>query len=70
MLEAYIAEHGVDGLGITVEDGFVQDGHHRVVAAIRLGISRLPVESKEDAQARWVRDHGYVDWFHRKFGDR
>jgi len=71
MLEAYMAEHGVEGLGILVDDeGYMGDGHHRVVAAIRLGIKRLPVETKDDAQARWVRDHGHVDWHHRKFGDR
>ena len=70
MLESHMAEHGVAGMGIVVEDGFVGDGHHRVVAAIRLGIDRLPVESSEDAQARWVRDHGHVDWHHRKSGDR
>lgn len=70
-LEAHMAEHGTEGLAIVVdEDGYLGDGHHRVVAARRLGIDRLPVESKDDAQARWVRDHGYVDWHHRKFGDR
>jgi len=69
-LEAHIAEHGIEGLGVLVKDGFVEDGHHRVVAAIRLGIDRLPLETGADAQARWVRDHGHVDWFHRKFGDR
>lgn len=70
-VEAHIAKHGVEGLGILVrEDGFIGDGHHRVVAAIRLGIDRLPVETDADTKARWVRDHGYVDWFHRKFGDR
>jgi hypothetical protein len=71
MLEAHMAVHGVEGLGIVVDDdGCLGDGHHRVVAAIRLGIARLPVESSDDAQARWVRDHGYVDWNGRKFGDR
>jgi hypothetical protein len=69
-LEAHIAEHGLEGLGILVEDGYVADGHHRVVAAIRLGIDRLPVETGPDAQARWVKDHGHVDWSQRKFGDR
>lgn len=70
-LEAHMAEHGTDDLAIVVdEDDYLVDGHHRVVAARRLGLDRLPVESKDDAQARWVRDHGYVDWDHRKFGDR
>ena len=71
MLEAHIAAHGVEGFGIVVKDGgYVGDGHHRVVAALRLGIDRLPVETEMDAQARWVRDHGHVDWSGRKFGDR
>jgi hypothetical protein len=71
MLESHMAEHGVEGMGIVVDEGgFLGDGHHRVVAALRLGIDRLPVESSDDAQARWVRDHGHVDWHHRKFGDR
>lgn len=71
MLEEHIASHGVEGLGILVDDdGYVGDGHHRVVAAIRLGIEKLPVETGPDAQARWVRDHGCVDWSQRKFGDR
>jgi hypothetical protein len=70
-VEAHMAEHGTEGLAVVVDDdGFLGDGHHRVVAARTLGIERLPVESKDDAQARWVRDHGYVDWNHRKFGDR
>lgn len=71
MLEAHMAEHGADDLAILIDkDGFVDDGHHRVVAAIRLGIDSLPTETQEDAQARWVRDHGHVDWHERKFGDR
>ena len=69
-LEAHFAAHGFNGAGILVKDGYVEDGHHRVVAAIRLGVDRLPVETDEDTKARWVRDHGPVDWFHRKFGDR
>ena len=71
MLETHIAEHGVKGLAIVVDEGgYLGDGHHRIVAAIRLGIVKLPVETSSDAQARWVRDHGYVDWHSRKFGDR
>ena len=69
-LEAHIAACGVEDLGILVKDGYVTDGHHRVIAAIRLGIDRLPIETEEDTQVRWIRDHGYVDWQHRKFGDR
>jgi hypothetical protein len=70
MLEDHMAAHGTEGLGIVVENGFVEDGHHRVVAAISLGIDDLPTESGSEAQARWVRDHGHVDWSGRKFGDR
>jgi hypothetical protein len=40
-----------------------------MVAAIRLGIDRIPLETKADAGARWVRDHGYVSWEDRRFGD-
>lgn len=70
MLEAHIAQHGLDGLAIHVRGGRVRDGHHRVVAARRLGIERLPLETKADAKARWIRDHGYVGWDDRRFGDR
>lgn len=67
-LEAYIAEHGMDGFGVYVRDGRVRDGHHRVVAALRLGFA-IPLESKAEADARWVRDHGFVGWEERTFGD-
>jgi len=70
MLEAHMAANGDEGLAILVEDGFVEDGHHRVVAAIRLGIAYLLVETNEECRARWVQDHGYVDWHSRTFGDR
>lgn len=71
MVEAHIAANGVEGLGILVRDGgYCGDGHHRVVAALRLGIDKLPIETEAEAQARWVRDHGHVDWSERKFGDR
>jgi uncharacterized protein (DUF1015 family) len=73
MLEVHMAEHGVEGLSILLDvddERYVADGHHRVVAAIRLGIDRLPVETEAECLERWVRDHGKVDWHHRKFGDR
>ncbi|MDZ7732225.1 MAG: hypothetical protein U5R31_03155 [Acidimicrobiia bacterium] len=70
MVEAHIAVHGFEGLGVLVRDGYVADGHHRVVAGIHLGIDRVPVEGEAEAQDRWVRDHGHVDWFHRRFGDQ
>lgn len=69
-LEAHIAVFGMGGLNIYLCDGVVQDGNHRVVAAIRLGIGWLPLEKEADAQARWIRQHGYVSWNDRKCGDR
>lgn len=69
-LEAHIAEHGLDGGVCLGTDGRVWDGHHRIVAARRLGIDTIPLESAEDAEARWVRDHGYVSWEDRQVGDR
>ena len=69
-LEAHIAEHGLDGMGVCVgEDGRLWDGHHRVVAAKHLGIAVVPLESREEADARWVRDHGERAWENRLFGD-
>jgi hypothetical protein len=67
MVEAHVAEHGVDP--VYVESGVVKDGHHRIVAAIRQGIPAIPTETKAECEARWVRDHGYVSWDERKFGD-
>ena len=64
-----IAEHGMDGMGVYLAAGYIGHGHHRVIAAMDLGIESIPVESKDDAGQRWVRDHGYVDWEHRRFGD-
>jgi hypothetical protein len=70
-LEAHIAEHGLgDDLGICLgTDGRVRDGHHRIVAARRLGIDRIPVETTDEADERWRRDHGPVGWSGRSFGD-
>ena len=69
VLEAHIAANGMEGMGVYLKEGFVGDGHHRVVAAMNLGIDRIPVESKQDTEARWLRDHGPVSWEERKFGD-
>lgn len=56
MLEAHMVAHGVDGLGIVVDDdGYLGDGHHRVVAARRLGIERLPVETHFISPFAWRR---------------
>ena len=68
-LEAHIAEHGMEGLGVYLKDGSIGDGHHRIVAAMNLGIERIPLESHDDVGARWMRDHGPVSWEDRKFGD-
>lgn len=38
-------------------DGRVWDGHHRIVAARRLGIALVPVESPAAAEDRFHRDH-------------
>ncbi len=54
---------------IYVEDGYVRDGHHRVLAAIRLGILDVPTETQDDSVTRWLRDHGYVSWSDRTTGD-
>lgn len=59
-LESHVSRHGLDGLGIYVENGVVCDGHHRVVAAIRLGIESVPLESITQAEARWLRDHEHL----------
>ena len=70
VLEAYIAEHGMEGMGVYLkEGGIVGDGHHRIVAAMNLAIDRIPIESKPETEARWLRDHGPVSWEERKFGD-
>lgn len=69
-LEAHLAEHGLDQGVCLGNDGRVWDGHHRITAARRLGINTIPLESGEEAGARWLRDHGRVDWHGRKKGDR
>lgn len=69
-LEAHLAANGLPQGGICLgEDGYVRDGHHRIVAARRLGIEVLPLESDEDCELRWVGDHGLVAWEHRTVGD-
>jgi len=68
-LEAFLAENGLDQ-GVYLGEGKVKDGHHRVIAAHRLGIERIPLESRSDAKARYVRDHGHVSWDDRVCGDR
>lgn len=57
-LEAHIAAHGLTGWGGVClgTDGRVWDGHHRIVAARRLGIELIPLETPDDAEARWARD--------------
>jgi hypothetical protein len=70
MLEAHLAEHGLTQGVCLGGAGRVWDGHHRIIAARRLGIATVPLESREDAAARWLRDHGPVDWGQRRFGDQ
>jgi len=67
-VETWIAEHGLTE-GVVLADGHLHDGHHRVLAARRLGLERVPLESREDAGRRWLRDHGPVGWLGRKTGD-
>lgn len=72
-LEEHLRRYGFsDRTGGVVlgDDGRVGDGHHRIVAARRLGIQMIPVESSVEAGRRWLRDHGPVDWHDRKSGDR
>lgn len=68
-LDAHVAEHGLAGLAIYINDEGQVDGHHRVIAARKSGLNRIPIESKERAGERWMRDHGPVDWSRRRFGD-
>ena len=69
-LEAYIEKCGLSGMGVCLgDDGFVWDGHHRIIAAKHLGIPVVPLESRERADARWVRDHGTRSWEERLSGD-
>jgi len=68
-LEAHLREFGLSD-GICIEGDRVTDGHHRIVAARRLSITEIPIESAEAAHARWLRDHGPIDWVDRKVGDR
>jgi hypothetical protein len=44
-LEAHVAKHGITQPVCLGPDGRVWDGHHRIVAARRLGIDTIPVES-------------------------
>lgn len=55
-LEEHYAKLGrIDGSGIVLgTDGRIWDGHHRIVAAIRLGFPGLPVERFDDSTARSV----------------
>lgn len=43
-LEAHIAVHGLSQGVYLGPDGRVWDGHHRIVAARRLGLDRIPLE--------------------------
>lgn len=68
-LEAFIIEHGLTQGVCLGECGHVFDGHHRIVAARRLGIEVVPLESREASGERWVRDYGPVSWENRTTGD-
>lgn len=68
-LEAFLAEHELTQGVCLGGDGHVWDGHHRIVAAWRLGIEVVPLESLDDSGKRWLRDNGPVAWEHRTKGD-
>ena len=69
-LEAYIGIYSLVGMGICLgTEGFIWDGHHRIIAAIHLNIPLVPIESRQDADTRWLRDHGTRSWEDRLFGD-
>ena len=40
-LEAHIEEHGL--MGVCLVDGYVIDGHHRIIGAKHLGIDTIPL---------------------------
>lgn len=67
-LESFITANGLTE-GVYLNGDIVGDGHHRVVAAIRLGIEDIPLESLDECNSRWRRDHGPVSWENRTFGD-
>lgn len=48
-LEAHLREHGLNQGVCLGDDGRVWDGHHRIVAARRLGIDVIPLEVMADA---------------------
>ena len=71
LLETHLRENGLtEGVCIDFNEHRVLDGHHRIIAARRLGITHIPLESPERAAERWIRDEGRVDWAQRKHGDR
>lgn len=57
VLEAVFKVHGLTEAVCIGTDGRLQDGHHRVIAARRLGLKRVLLESPKAARARWERDH-------------
>ncbi len=75
-LESYIRQYGLENMGVYLVDylykpgGTAWDGHHRIIAAKHLDIPTIPLESKEDADARWVRNHGTRSWEERIVGDK
>lgn len=69
MLEAHMTKHGLTEGVCLSSDGRVRDGHHRIVAARRLGIESIPLESATESEQRWLHDHGPVSWEQRTFGD-
>lgn len=68
-VEAHVADHGLTEGVCIGDDGRLHDGHHRVIAASALGIELVPLETRAESDARWLRDHGTFVWELRRFGD-
>lgn len=69
LVEKRVATNGLTEGVCIGNDGRLHDGHHRVVAAIVLGIEQIPLETREQADVHWARDHGTHIWELRRFGD-
>ena len=55
-LKSDIAEHGIQRPIKTIHGAFLNEGHHRAVAARELGIEKIPVINFDDAEDRDLYD--------------
>jgi len=69
VIEALVARDGLIRGVCIADDGKLHDGHHRIIAAKRLGIAEIPLETRAEADARWEQGHGTHIWELRRFGD-